>query len=99
MQRRKPSTYKAHDLLTLKEAANALGYSTLYFQNLVSQHSKEFDLELYRMRVETDETFRKAFRTKALYVYPYGELVEWFTKRQSTESMQAWNASRGIVVD
>jgi hypothetical protein len=99
MQRHKPSKYKDDDLLTLGQAADTLGYSRQYFQNLVSQGAREYDEDLCRMRVQTDETYRRAFRTRVQYVYPYGELVTWFTKRQSTASMKEWNAARGIVVE
>lgn len=102
MQRRTPTRkreYRDSDLLTPTQAAEALGYDDEYFQNLAMPSSPRYEPDLRRMRVRTDETFRKAFRTKAMYVFPYGELVKWFSTYQSSPSMRKYNASRGIIVE
>jgi hypothetical protein len=39
--------------------------------------------ELFRLRVATDETWRKAYNPKAKYVYPRREVARWFRERKA----------------
>ncbi len=62
--------YKSDDLLTTEQAAEVLGYAVTSLQNgQIAQ--------LSRLRIATDESWRKAYSSKAQYVYRYGDLLTW----------------------
>lgn len=101
MQRRTPHVpkYRNGDLLTMEQAADAFGYSKNYMQRLTAPSCPEYDEDFARMRVNTDAAYRKAFRTSALYVYLYEDLVQWFTDHVGLPNVRRYNESRGIIVE
>lgn len=94
-----PEKYKEDDLLSLQEVADVLGYAKGHLDMLFSPGTKTYDPSFRQIRIKTDVTYRKAFDTKAQYVFRYGDVKRWFNERQSRPSVQAWNEARGIIVE
>jgi len=91
--------YKDSDLLTIGEVADHFGYSVEYLRCLNSENGEQADPLFRRMRIKTDPTWRQAFGNSSHYVYQYGDVKEWFRNHQAAPTVQAFNESRGIVVD
>lgn len=91
--------YQDNDLLTIKQAAVHFGYAEDYLRALNAEHSAAADPMFRRMRIKTDETWRKAFDCSAHYVYQYDDLKRWFADHQASPHVQSYNASHGIEVD
>ncbi len=91
--------YADSDLLTIKQAADHFGYAEDYLRALNSKNNPNSDPFFRRMRIKTDETWRKAFNNSAHYVYQYDDLKRWFADHQASPFVQAYNASHGIEVD
>ncbi len=94
-----PYRYNDDDLLTLDQVAEAVGYTRGHLAMLFSPGVETYDPSFRQIRIKTDETFRKAFNTRAQYVFRYGDVKRWFNEYQSRPSVQAWNEGRGIVVE
>lgn len=94
-----PERYKNEDFLTLAEVAEAVGYSERHMAMLFSPGSVHYDPSLRTIRIKTDETFRKAFGTKAQFVFQYKDVRRWFNERQNRPTVQIWNEGRGIIVE
>lgn len=94
-----PEKYKDDDFLTLNEVAEAVGYSERHVATLFAPGNAHYDPSLRTIRIKTDETFRKAFGTKAQYVFQYRDVKRWFNERQNRPSVQTWNEGRGIIVE
>lgn len=100
MRRQKAPKYDPDQLMSITEAAQALGYSEAYMKTLTSPGCAQYDSELDRMRIQTDETWRKAYnRPRLLWVWRYGDLLTWFTNHQKLPTVQTYNEGRGIIVE
>ena len=88
--------YEAGDLLTSDQAADHFGYSRDHFRNMLTMTNKAADPRLIRLRIETDETWRKANKSRAQYVFEYSAIKTWYTKRQNRPAVKAkaWNRSK-----
>lgn len=88
--------YEQGDLLTADQAADHFGYSRDHFRNLLQISNKVADPRLMRLKIETDEAWRKANKSKARFVFEYEALKQWYEARQrrSTVKSKAW-ARRG----
>jgi len=65
-------------LIDMHGVAETTGYAYTTVETKVQRGNKDHDPLLYRLRISTDETYRKAFecpRTK--YVYRYGDVKRW----------------------
>jgi len=94
-----PNKHKDDDLLTLEEVADATGYTRQYMGTLSAQGSEGYDPTLRRIRIKTDETYRRAFNTKVQYVFQYRDVKRWFNDRQQRPTVQAFNETHGIIVE
>lgn len=81
--------YDDDDLLKADEAADHFGYSRDYFRSMLQISDKAADPKLIRLRIKTDETWRKVNRSRAQYVFPYGALVAWYEAKQRRPSVKA----------
>lgn len=81
--------YEDGDLLTADQAADHFGYSRDYFRSMLQISDKAADPRLIRLKVDTDEAWRKANRSRALHVFPYAELKAWYLKRNKRPSVKA----------
>lgn len=77
-------TYKNGDFLTIAQISEAFGYGTAYLHAITGATNRHMDGNLFRLRVETDETYRDIFNTRSAYVYPYEGLKGWYRERQMT---------------
>lgn len=68
-------------LITTSEAAEMLGFSEIYFRSMTNPSKRHFDSTLVALRIETDETWRKAYESKAQVVYDVEQLKQWFADR------------------
>jgi hypothetical protein len=75
--------YRDGDLLTVRQIAERFGKSTQYVQALAGQSNTHQDPNLFRLRVGTDETYRRFFETRAKYVYAWPEVRDWYRERQT----------------
>lgn len=94
-----PEKYKDDDFLTLHEVAEAVGYTKGHMATMFAPGNAHYDPSLRTIRIKTDETFRKAFGTKAQYVFQYRDVKRWFNERQNRPTVQVYNEGRGIIVE
>lgn len=87
--------YESGDLLTSYQAADHFGYSRDYFLAMLNINDKAADPGLIRLKIATDETWRKANRSRAMSVFEYDALKAWYTKRNNRPAVKAkaWNRS------
>jgi hypothetical protein len=90
------TVYEDGDLLTADQAADHFGYTRDHFRNLLMMSNKAADPRLIRLRIETDETWRKANKSRAQYVFEYSAIKAWYTQRQNRPAVKAkaWNLSK-----
>ena len=81
--------YEENDLLTADQAADHFGYSRDYFRSMLQINDKAADAKLIRLKIETDETWRKANRSRAKHVFNFGELRDWYKKKQRRPEVRA----------
>lgn len=74
-------SYRTGDFLTVKEISDYTGKSVVYLHKLTGETNAHRDPNLFRLRVETDESYRKVFGTKARYVYPWPDVRDWYRER------------------
>jgi thioester reductase-like protein len=84
--------YEPGDLLTVAQAADHFGYSRDYFHNMTQLNDKGADVKLIRLRIETDESWRRANRSRAHFVFEYSALKAWYDAKQRRSSVKskAW---------
>jgi hypothetical protein len=83
------TVYEDGDLLTADQAADHFGYTRDHFRNMLMLSNKAADPRLIRLRIKTDESWRKANRSRAQYVFEYAEIKAWYTQRQNRPSVKA----------
>lgn len=81
--------YESGDLLTADQAADHFGYTRDHFRNLLTMSNKAADPRLIRLRIDTDETWRKATGSRAKYVFEYDALKAWYKQRQNRPTVKA----------
>lgn len=86
--------YREGDFLTVRQIAEQFGKSTQYVQALAGQSNTHRDPNLFRLRVETDSSYRQYFETRAKFVFPYREVRDWYRERQAIGWVQG-AAKRG----
>ncbi len=75
--------YRDGDLLTVRQIAEQFGKRNDYIQALAARLNGHGDPNLFRLRVETDESYRRYFETRAKYVYPWPDVRAWYRERQA----------------
>lgn len=75
--------YREGDFLTVRQIAEQFGKSTQYMQALAGRSNAHRDPNLFRLRVETDPSYRETFETRAKYVYPWNDVRDWYRERQT----------------
>lgn len=87
--------YEPGDLLTADQAADHFGYSRDHFRNMLTMTNKAADPRLIRLRIETDESWRKANKSRAQYVFEYETIKAWYKQRQNRPAVKAkaWSRS------
>lgn len=86
--------YEQGDLLTSDQAADHFGYSRDHFRNMLNLKDKAADPRLIRLKIETDQTWRKANKSKAQFVFEYSALKSWYETRQRRPSVKQKNWAR-----
>lgn len=88
--------YESGDLLTSYQAADHFGYSRDYFLAMLNINDKAADPTLIRLKIATDESWRKANKSRAFNVFEYDALKAWYLKRNNRPAVKAkaWNRSR-----
>jgi hypothetical protein len=76
----------AVDMMTVREIAEEYGYTYQYVAKLTGPTHSQNNANLFRHRVETDETWRAEYNPKARYVYPRTAVARWHRERQA----EAW---------
>lgn len=71
------------DMMTVREIAEEFGFNLSDMYAKTGPTNAERDAELFRHRVETDETWRKAYNHKAKYVYPRKAVQRWYRERRT----------------
>jgi hypothetical protein len=71
-------------MLTAREIAEEYGFNLTDMYAMTGPTNSKRNAELFRHRVETDETWRKAYNhPKAKYVYPRREVARWYRERRT----------------
>lgn len=86
--------YEPGDLLTADQAADHFGYTRDHFRNMLMISSKAADPRLMRLRIKTDATWRKAHKSRAVYVFEYSDIKAWYDARQRRRSVKAQAGKR-----
>ena len=71
----------AIDMMTAAEIAEEYGFHITHIYAMTGPTNSHRDAELFRHRVETDDTWRKAYNPKARYVYPRSAVKAWLRDR------------------
>jgi hypothetical protein len=74
----------AIDMMTAREIAEEYGFHLTDMYAMTGPTNADRDAKLFRLRVETDETWRKIYNPKARYVYPRREVARWYRERKAT---------------
>jgi hypothetical protein len=74
---RRPET----DCMTVAEIAEEFGFNLAYVYAITGPTNAHRDAELFRHRVEVDDSWRKAYNPKARYVYPRSAVKAWLRGR------------------
>jgi hypothetical protein len=69
--------------MTAREIAEEYGFNFTHIYALTGPTNSKRDPELLRLRVETDESWRKAYNPKARYVYPRAAVRQWYRERRT----------------
>lgn len=85
--------YEDGDLLTAHDVADHFGYSRDYVRAMLDINDKAADPRLIRLKIATDETWRKTNGNRARFVFEYSAVKEWYAKRQNRRTVK--NMSRG----
>lgn len=93
---RQITIYEPGDMLSVTQAAEHFGYSREYFAAMLNPNDKAADIKLIQIKVETTPEYRKAYNTRARYVFEYDKLKAWYKARQrrSEVKAKAWNRSK-----
>lgn len=93
---RQITVYEPGDMLTVTEAAEHFGYAREYFAAMLNIKDKAADLKLIRLKVETTKEWRKAYGSRARFVFEYEALKQWYNARQRRPEVKAkaWNRSK-----
>lgn len=88
--------FESGDVLTVTQAAEHFGYSREYFAAMLNINDKAADPALIRIKIDTDETWRRANKSRARIVFEYDALKAWYEKRNRRPSVKAkaWNRSK-----
>jgi hypothetical protein len=65
-------------MMTIPEIAEEYGFNLAYMYAVTGPTNGHRDAELFRHRVETDDSWRQAYNPKARYVYPRREVARWY---------------------
>lgn len=71
----------AIDMMTAREIAEEYGFHLTDMYAMTGPTNSKRNAELFRHRVETDESWRKAYNPKARYVYPRSDVKSWLRNR------------------
>jgi hypothetical protein len=85
---RQITVYESGDLLTADQAADVLGYSRDYFRAMLRLDDKAADLKLIRLKIETDEAWRKINKSRARFVFEYDALKAWYATRNKRKEVK-----------
>lgn len=69
------------DCMTVTEIAEEFGFNLAYVYAITGPTNAHRDAELFRHRVEVDDSWRKAYNPKARYVYPRSAVKAWLRDR------------------
>ena len=86
--------YHEGDFLTVRQIAEQFGKRPDYIQALAGRSNTHQDPNLFRLRVETDPSYREIFETRAQFVYPWTGVRDWYRERQTRGWVQG-AAKRG----
>lgn len=86
------------DMLTLREVAQLTGYTYGHVVSLFSPGNQHYDPTLRILGVQTDVSWRKAFGSKALFVFRRGDIKRWFAERQGMPRVQTYNRVHSVSV-
>lgn len=86
--------YREGDFLTVAQIAEQFGKRQDYIQALAARSNSHSDPNLFRLRVMTDESYRRYFETRAKYVYPWPDVRAWYRERKAMGWVQG-AAKRG----
>lgn len=83
------TVYESGDLLTADQAADHFGYSRDYFRCMLQINDKAADPRLIRLKVKTDESWRKAHGSRAQFVFEYDAIKAWYKTKQRRPEVKA----------
>lgn len=86
--------YEEGDLLTAYDVADHFGYSRDYVRAMLDINDKAADPRLIRLKIATDETWRKATGNRARFVFEYSAVKAWYLQRQNRRSVKAMSRGR-----
>jgi len=79
----------ADDLITIRQISEMFGISIMHLHAITGPTNRHRDADLFRCRIQTDETWRRAFESRASYVYRCGDVRRWNRERQTMPRVQA----------
>lgn len=86
--------YEDGDLLTAYDVADHFGYSRDYVRAMLDIKDRAADPRLIRLKIATDETWRKDTGSRARFVFEYAAVKSWYLQRQSRRTVKAMSRGR-----
>lgn len=95
-----PYRFKNNAFITLREAAEAVGYTYSHMSAMCYPGNSHYDPHLRTLRIEVDETWQQVFGPiRSKYVFRYSDIMRWSRQRQEQPGVRTYNASRGIIIE
>lgn len=86
--------YEDGDLLTAYDIADHFGYSRDYVRAMLDINDRAADPRLIRLKISTDQAWRKANRNRAQFVFEYSAVRAWYLKRQNRHTVKSMSRGR-----
>lgn len=86
--------YEDGDLLTAYDVAEHFGYSRDYVRAMLDIKADSADPRLIRLKIATDETWRRENRNRARFVFEYSAVKAWYVQRQTRHTVKAMSRGR-----
>lgn len=79
---RSVTVYDADDLIDATELADYFGYSRDHIRNMLNINDNRADPKLIRLRIRTSPEWRRENGSRAMWVYRFGDVQDWYQRRQ-----------------
>ena len=86
--------YEDGDLLTAYDVADHFGYSRDYVRAMLDINDRSADPRLIRLKIDTDDTWRRENGNRARFVFEYNAVKAWYEQRQRRRTVKAMSRGR-----